>query len=131
MLKYTPVGAAFSGFNADNDMILERYSNVLLIKAEALLRLGNATEALLLVNQVRTRSNATPLNSLTLQIIEDERAREFLWEGSRRTDMIRFGDYFTGTWPFKTTQTEKFRALYPIPTEQLVNNPNLVQNPGY
>jgi len=131
VLKYTPVGAAFSGFNADNDFILERYSNVLLIKAEALLRLGKAIEALPLVNQVRTRSNATTLTSLTLQNIEDERGREFIWEGCRRTDMIRFGDYFTGTWPFKTIQSTKFQALYPIPKEQLVNNPKLVQNPGY
>jgi hypothetical protein len=131
VLKYTPVGAAFSGFNADNDLILERYSDVLLIKAEALFRLGNPAGALLLINQVRQRSNATALTSLTLQNIEDERAREFLWEGNRRTDMIRFGDYFTGLWPFKTTVTEKFRAIYPIPNEQLVNNPKLVQNPGY
>lgn len=131
VLKYTPVGAAWSGFNADNDLVLERYSNVLLIKAEALFRLGNAGDALLLVNQVRERSNATPLTSITIKDLEDERAREFLWEGCRRTDMIRFGDYFTGTWSFKTTQTESFRAIYPIPNEQLVNNPKLVQNPGY
>ena len=131
VLKYTPVGAAFSGFNADNDLILERYSNVLLMKAEALFRLGRASDALPLVNEVRQRSNATPLSSLTLQDLEDERAREFLWEGCRRTDMIRFGDYFTGTWPFKTTQTEAFRKVYPIPTEQLVANPNLSQNEGY
>lgn len=131
VLKYTPVGAAFSGFNADNDLVLERYSDVLLIKAEALFRLGNATAALPLVNQVRQRSSATPLTSLTLQNLEDERGREFLWEGCRRTDMIRFGDYFTGLWPFKTTVTEKFHAIYPIPAEQLTNNPKLVQNPGY
>ena len=72
-------------------------------------------DALTLVNQVRQRSNATPLTSLTLQDIEDERGSEFIWEGCRRTDMIRFGDYFTGTWPFKTTQTESFHKFYPIP----------------
>lgn len=131
VLKYTPVGASFAGFNADNDLILERYANVLLMKAEALFRLGDVATALPLVNQVRVRSNATPLSALTLQDIEDERAREFLWEGCRRTDMIRFGDYFTGTWPFKTTQTEPFRRLYPIPNEQIVANPNLSQNEGY
>jgi hypothetical protein len=131
VLKYTPVGATFSGFNADNDLVLERYSDVLLMKAEALFRLGNTVDALPLINEVRTRSHATPLTTLTLQDIEDERAREFLWEGCRRTDMIRFGDYFTGTWPFKTTQTEAFRALYPIPNQQLVANPNLTQNEGY
>ena len=131
VLKYTPIGAKFSGFNADNDLVLERYSDVLLMKAEALFRLGNTSTALSLVNQVRERSHATLLTSLTLQDLEDERAREFLWEGCRRTDMIRFGDYFTGTWPFKTTQTESFRKVYPIPNQQLTANPKLVQNPGY
>lgn len=131
VLKYTPVGAKWSGFNADNDLVLERYSNVLLMKAEALFRLGDAVNALSLVNQVRQRSNATLLTSLALQNLEDERAREFLWEGCRRTDMIRFGDYFTRTWAFKTTQTETFRKIYPIPNQQIIANPNLVQNPGY
>lgn len=131
VLKYTPVGAAFSGFNADNDLILERYSNVLLIKAEALFRLGSASAALPLVNQVRQRSGASVLQSLTIKDIEDERSREFLWEGCRRTDMIRFGTFFSGNWAFKTTTTEKFRGIYPIPAEQLTNNPKLVQNPGY
>jgi len=131
VLKYTPVGAAWSGFNADNDLVLERYADVLLIKAEALLRTGNVGDALKLVNQVRQRSRATPLAELTLQDIEDERGREFIWEGCRRTDMIRFGDYFTGTWPFKTTQTEAFHKVYPIPNQQLVANPNLSQNEGY
>jgi hypothetical protein len=131
VLKYTPVGAKWSGFNGDNDLVLERYSNVLLMKAEALFRLGKTVEALPFVNQVRLRSKATALGSLTLQNIEDERAREFLWEGSRRTDMIRFGSYFTGTWPFKTTQTEAFRKFYPIPNQQIIANPKLKQNQGY
>lgn len=131
VLKYTPVGASFSGYNANNDEVLERYSDVLLMKAEALFRLGDINKALPLVNQVRVRSHATPLTTLTLQDLEDERAREFLWEGCRRTDMIRFGDYFTGTWAFKTTQTEKFHGIYPIPIPQLTANPNLKQNPGY
>lgn len=131
VLKYTPIGTEWSGFNADNDYVLERYSNVLLMKAEALFRLGDAVNALPLVNQVRIRSNATQLTSLTLQNIEDERAREFLWEGCRRTDMIRFGDYFTGTWAFKSTVTEAFRNVYPIPNQQLIANPNLKQNTGY
>ncbi|HKZ67790.1 MAG TPA: RagB/SusD family nutrient uptake outer membrane protein [Chitinophagaceae bacterium] len=131
VLKYTPIGAKWSGFNGDNDLVLERYSNVLLMKAEALFRLGDVANALPLVNMVRLRSNATALISLTLQNIEDERAREFLWEGCRRTDMIRFGDYFTGTWAFKTTQTEAFRKIFPIPNQQIIANPNLVQNPGY
>lgn len=131
VLKYTPVNATWSGYNGDNDYVLERYSNVLLIKAEALFRLGNTNDALPLVNQVRQRSSASKLSALTLTDLENERAREFIWEGCRRTDMIRFGDYFTGTWAFKTTQTEAFRKIYPIPAEQITANPNLTQNDGY
>lgn len=131
VLKYTPIGAAFSGFNADNDLVLVRYSEILLTKAEALLRNGNATAALPLVNTVRTRSSATTLSALTLQNIEDERSREFIWEGCKRRDMIRFGTFFTGTWAFKTGQTPAFRGILPIPNEQITANPNLKQNTGY
>lgn len=131
VLKYSPIGTTWSGYNADNDLVLNRYSDILLMKAEALFRTNKASEALPLVNQVRERSNASTLSSLTLQDLEDERAREFIWEGQRRRDMIRFGDYFTGTWAFKTTQTETWRGLYPVPEEQLTANPNLDQNPNY
>ena len=131
VLKYVPDGVSWAGYNGDNDLILMRYADILLMKAEVLFRTGQAGAALPLVNQVRTRSNATPLASLTLKDIENERAREFIWEGHRRRDMIRFGSYFTGTWAFKTTQTPTWRGIYPIPQEQLTANPNLKQNPNY
>lgn len=132
VLKYSPVGVAWSGSRADNDYILERYSNVLLMKAEALFRQGQQPgEALELVNQVRRRSNLADWDELTLKKIEEERAREFIWENQRRRDMIRFGSYFTDTWFYKTTATEKWRGIYPIPAIQLNNNPNLEQNPNY
>lgn len=132
VLKYSPVGVAWSGSRADNDYVLERYSNVLLMKAEALFRQGQQTgEALELVNQVRRRSNLADWDELTLKKIEEERAREFIWENQRRRDMIRFGSYFTDTWFYKTTVTEEWRGIYPIPAIQLNNNPNLEQNPNY
>jgi len=132
LLKYSPIGVSWSGFNADNDFVLNRYSDILLMKAEAIFRTsGSTTEALGLVNQVRARSNASTLSTLTLVDLENERAREFIWEGSRRRDMIRFGSYFTGTWAFKTTTTPEWRGVYPIPEEQRNANPNLDQNPGY
>ncbi len=131
LLKYSPIGVTWSSYNADNDFVLMRYSDILLMKAEALFRQGNSTDALPLVNEVRARSNASTLETLTLQDIEDERAREFIWEGSRRRDMIRFGSYFTDTWTFKTAQTPEYRGIYPIPEEQLTANPQLDQNPGY
>lgn len=131
VLKYVPENVTWSGYNGDNDLVLLRYADVLLMKAEALFRTGDAGTALTLVNQVRSRSNATVFTSLSLQQLEDERGREFIWEGQRRRDMIRFGSYFTGTWTFKTTQTEAWRGIFPIPTEQLAANPNLKQNPNY
>lgn len=132
VLKYSPVGVAWSGSRADNDYVLERYSNVLLMKAEALFRQGQQPgEALELVNQVRRRSNLADWDELTLKKIEEERAREFIWENQRRRDMIRFGSYFTDTWFYKTTVTEEWRGIYPIPAIQLNNNPNLEQNPNY
>ncbi len=131
LLKYSPIGVTWQAYNADNDLVLQRYADVLLMKAEALFRTGNTGDALDLVNEVRERSNATQLDVLTIQDIEDERAREFIWEGSRRRDMIRFGSYFSDTWTFKTTQTEEWRGIYPIPEEALNANPQLDQNPGY
>lgn len=131
VLKYSPVGAKFSGFNADNDFVLLRYSDILLTKAEALFKTNDEPGALSLVNQVRERSNASTWTSLTLKGIEEERAREFIWEGHRRRDMIRFGSYFTDMFGIKTTITPDWAGIYPIPEEQITANPNLTQNPGY
>jgi starch-binding outer membrane protein, SusD/RagB family len=130
VLKYIPDGS-WVGFNDDNDLVLMRYSDILLTKAEALFRTGSAGEARDLVNQVRGRSKATPLTALTLKDLEEERAREFIWEGHRRRDMIRFGTYFSGTWQFKNNVTPAWKGIYPIPNQQIIANPKLVQNPNY
>lgn len=136
VLKYSPIGTTFSGQNGDNDYVMDRYSNILLMKAEALLRLGqDISTALNLVNQVRKRSNCSTWTELSLKRIEEERAREFIWEGKRRYDMMRFGTYFTNTWFFKqkteNATSDAWRGIYPIPEIQMTNNPNLTQNPGY
>lgn len=132
VLKYSPIGATFSGSNADNDYIAERYSNVLLMKAEALFRLGQEPDvALQLVNDVRTRSNCEAWSSLSLEKIEKERAREFIWENQRRKDMIRFGSFFTEKTFYSDGNTEQWRGIYPIPAQQLNANPKLKQNPNY
>ncbi len=118
-----------NGDNANNDYVYMRYADVLMMKAEALLRSGNAAAALDIVNQVRTKRNATPLNSLTLDNLLAERGREFYWEGNRRTDLLRFGK-FLNAWQEKPA-SGKERLLFPIPTQSLASNPNLKQNPGY
>ncbi len=113
---------------AENDWVYFRYSDVLLMKAEAMLRTSQNAPALALVNSLRTVRGASQLSSLTPAILLDERGREFFWEGVRRQDLIRFGEYLTPTQE-KTVDDPKY-LLFPIPNSQLAN-PNLVQNPGY
>nr|WP_295863620.1 RagB/SusD family nutrient uptake outer membrane protein [uncultured Chitinophaga sp.] len=115
----------------DNDLVIFRYADALMLKAECLLRTGQAGPALALVNEVRARNFATakPLVALTLDNLLAERGREFIWEGCRRQDLIRFGKW-NSEWQFHPADAE-FRKLFPIPQAQLDANPNLVQNPGY
>jgi hypothetical protein len=68
----------------------------------------------------------------------DERARELFWEGSRRTDLIRFNKYTSATyvWPWKGgvkdgKSVSDYLKFYPIPSTDLTANPNLKQNTGY
>ena len=118
-----------SGDNANNDYVYYRYADVLLMKAEAQLRTNNAAGALALVNQVRAIRGATPMAAVTLLQLLDERAREFYWEGMRRQDLVRFGEYLK-PWQEKPVDDPKY-LIFPIPNQQLAANPNLVQNPGY
>ena len=119
-----------SGDNANNDYVYIRYADVLLMKAEALLRKGDAAAALTIVNQVRTKRGASALAALTADDLLAERGREFYWEGLRRTDMVRFGKFLS---PFqqKPSSDGNERLLFPIPASALAVNPNLEQNPGY
>jgi len=131
LLKWQP-DPAWVGNGGNNDVALIRYAEILLTKAEALLRSsGSAAEALALVNQVRVRSKAATLTTITLNDILDERGRELMYEGARRRDLIRFGTFFTGTWKFKTTTTPAFRKVLPIPVTELNANSALTQNQGY
>lgn len=113
----------------NNDFPYFRYADVLLMKAEALLRTGNAGGALDIVNQIRAKRNASGLGSLDLDGLLAERGREMYWEGWRRQDLIRFGK-FLSPWQEKPA-TNSERLLFPIPAAQLAVNPNLEQNPGY
>jgi hypothetical protein len=121
-----------SGGSAGNDIAWFRLADIMLIKAEALVRSGgDAGTALQLVNDVRTRSNAAELTALTLDDIFMERGRELVFEMKRRNDLIRF-DKFNDAWEFKPANpNDQFRKIFPIPTAALDANPNLTQNPGY
>ena len=109
-------------------MVYYTYADVLLMKAEAQLRTGISGEALAIVNTLRGIRGASTLGSLTLDNLLDERGREFFWEGMRREDPIRFGEFLT-TWQEKPTDNAKY-LLFAIPDNQLAN-PNLIQNAGY
>ena len=92
----------------------------------------NIENCLSMINELRTIRGAAPLGTVTEQDILDERARELYTEGWRRNDLIRFGQY-TKDWDFKAEDAvgDPNRQLFPIPSAQLILNPNLVQNPGY
>jgi hypothetical protein len=115
-----------------NHVILFRYADAYLMKAEAIFRGASGGNALTLVNDLRVLRSADPLGSLTEQDLLDERGRELYIESWRRNDMIRFGQYLR-QWEFKSSDEagNAARLLFPIPLPQLLANPNLVQNPGY
>lgn len=115
------------GDQADNDYVVFRYADVLLMKAEAQLRTGGS--AVTIVNQIRAKRGASNLAAVDLNALLDERGRELYWEGWRRQDLIRFGK-FLAAWQEKAASGQE-RLLFPIPSEQLAVNPNLRQNPGY
>jgi hypothetical protein len=131
-IKFYP-DASSTSRNQNNDVPFLRYSDVILMKAEAILRGGAATlgdTPLSLVNSIRSnRTTSTPWAAVTLEDLYKERSREFAWEGWHRNDMIRFGK-FEGQWGFKTEANIKYR-VFPIPTSALVLNPALKQNPDY
>jgi hypothetical protein len=114
----------------NNDLPIFRYADVLLLKAEALLRGANATmghTAVSLANQVRARAKAQLYTTLDLDELLDERARELVYEGWRRNDLIRFGKYEI-PWGVKT-ETDINKRIMPIPQQALDLNNLLVQNP--
>lgn len=134
-----------NNLHMDIDFPLLRVAEAYLIYAEAVLRGGSGgtrAEALSYVNQVRERaygdnSGAIADADLTLEFLLDERAREFYWEGYRRTDLVRYGLYTSDDylWEWKGGVYEG-KALpehfnhFPIPASDINANPNLSQS-GY
>ncbi|MBC8052833.1 MAG: RagB/SusD family nutrient uptake outer membrane protein [Sphingobacteriaceae bacterium] len=127
--KFFPVPPMSSG-GASNDFPIYRYADILLMKAECNVRLGNPAAAKPFTDEVRQRAGLGGLAAApTLEDIYNERALELNWEGHRRQDMIRFGKFLLphGLAPAAPAT----RLLFPIPTSALDANPLLTQNPGY
>ena len=116
----------------DNDIVLFRFADVLLMRAEAKLRNGEDGHEDFF--QVRDRAGM-PHVELTLQNLYNERLMELCWEGWRRQDMIRFRQYkslYTGDDIEPVIdESDGHTTVYPIPNDVLTFNDNLKQNPGY
>lgn len=149
VMKYRNVtstgGAATTDAWPDTDFPMFRLADVYLMYAEAVLRHGTGGDtgtAVGYINDLRKRAfTGTTGNisqsDLTLDFILAERARELYWEGTRRTDLIRFGKFTKDyNWDFKGgvptgTNVDDHYIIYPIPATDLTANGNLKQNPGY
>jgi len=134
-----------TGEYVDTDVPVIRLAEVYLNYAEAVLRGGTGGDratALNLINELRTRAYGNTSGNITdgqlnLDFILAERSRELYWEGTRRTDLIRFSKFTNNyNWPWKGgvqngTSVDATRSLYPIPFNVITINKNLTQNPGY
>jgi len=126
------------------DFPLFRLPEAYLNYAEAVLRGGaggSVSQATAYVNNLRRRAygnDSGNVSSLNLEDVLAERAKEFFWEGYRRTDLIRYSKFTEGSylWPFKGgvkagRGVESFRSIFPLPSADVIANSNLTQNPGY
>lgn len=124
-----------------NDWVLYRLTEIYFDKAEALMRKngGKATQdAVDLINACRQRAFSAEdwenakysVATLTMDELLAERGREFIFEGKRRTDLIRFDKFGTGDW-WDGKNSDEHYEIFPIPYQQATLNPNLDQNPGY
>jgi len=126
----------------DTDIPMMRKAEAYLTYAEAITRgaapIGGLT-ALQAINTLRTRAHTSTLSSVTLPGILDEWSREFYFEGRRRIDLIRFGNFggtnqYNWDWKGGSLNGSPFSVnynIYPLPTSDLNNNSNLIQNKGY
>lgn len=131
MAKYEVDRNAYNdGKSPDNDIVLFRYADVLLMKAEAEVRNGESGDAEM--NKVRSRSGMGN-KSATLDNILSERLMELMWEGWRRNDLIRFGRFHQSYDQRIAPQSEADRhtIVFPIPSRILELNKNMKQNKGY
>ena len=132
MAKYEVDRTAYNdGKLQNNDIVLFRYADVLLMKSEAKVRSGrNGDEEL---NQVRKRVGM-PYRKATLDNLLDERLMELAWEGWRRQDLIRFDRYHL---PYSSRpanpkeETTRYTIVFPIPQRAMNLNDQMAQNPGY
>lgn len=129
--KYEVDRTAYSdGRQVDNDIVLFRYGDALLMEAEAKVR--NDEDGSRELNAIRDRVGM-PHVEANLDNILKERLLELVWEGWRRQDLIRFGKY-TQAYDQRTPlegESAGFTTVFPIPQRCLDLNKKLKQNPNY
>ncbi|OON69134.1 RagB/SusD family nutrient uptake outer membrane protein [Hymenobacter sp. CRA2] len=137
------------GANRGARIPILRYSEILLTRAEALVKQPTWTStdssAVILLNLVRNRSKpassprykASTFGTNKQALIDAillERRFELAFEGHRLYDLFRNGlgvPARTGTSPTPAIPWKDNRAVLPIPANEILRNPNLIQNPGY
>lgn len=123
----------------DIDFPIIRLGEIYLIYAEACMELNQDTDkALLKLKELTDRAGVSAPTAITKDFLVAERARELMWEGHRRTDLIRYGLFNSSEflWPWKGgvkagTGFEEYRNIFAIPPQEMSANKDLVQNPGY
>lgn len=113
-----------------------RFSEVLLIRAEAYAATGKEDLALADLNRIRTRAGATPVAATVkgadlIDAIMRERRLELVMEGHRFFDLKRRGQTITKASLSAVVPYDDFRILAPLPVAQVQLNKNLKQNRGY
>ena len=124
---------------SDTDFPVFRLAEIYLTRAEAKYRLNGSQEGLADIQLVQDRAHrGARAQGVDEQTLIDEWCREFYMEGRRRSDLVRFG-LFTGSkylWSYKGGAENgagipAYYDVYPIPDNEIKNNPNMNQNPKY
>ena len=122
---------------SDVDFPLIRLGEIHLIYAEACMHAGGDASAQIAALAERAKVAAPAV--IDEDFLIAERARELMWEGHRRTDLVRYGKFTSKTfpWPYKggavqgNVELGDHMNIFPIPISELTTNLDLVQNPGY
>ena len=149
MYQYRDSVALFHTAQCGNNLSLIRYSEILLVGAEAHAKTGNESKGLEYLNMVRERAGAstsTATGNSLVEAIWSEKFREnqcdmIIWEEIQRTrkfpiitdGVISYVDAIGAHGPFHKpgVQIEEKHLLLPLPTDAIQRNPSLVQNPGW
>lgn len=138
VVKY-PLYPSTDPNSLESDYVEIRLAEIYYSLAECKFRAGDRAEASRLLNVVRARYYPAGSESLyaedgselTEAELLDEWGREFLAEARRRTDLVRWGKFSTGTWWDKEPDADDHTNIMPIGLDVMNASPQLIQNPGY